>query len=173
LNLIQKADLIAEVAHYSIRQVRKNNGNPYIVHPREVAAIVAAVPGATDEMIAAALLHDVIEDTGTPLIIIEAVCGSTVATYVDQLSNKSKLTDGNRATRKAMDRDRLSKAVPEVKTIKLADIICNCNDFIREDPKFAFATYLPEKRLLLEVLTEGNADLYKRALQIVTTGKVG
>ena len=51
---------IASVAHAAIGQKRKYSGVDYIVHPRGVSAIVAD-NGGTDDMIAAALLHDVLD----------------------------------------------------------------------------------------------------------------
>ena len=51
-------------AHAGVGQVRKYTGEPYAVHPIAVAALVRAyVPDASEEMLIAALLHDVVEDT--------------------------------------------------------------------------------------------------------------
>lgn len=50
-----EVDRFSDEAHRSVGQVRKYTGEPYIVHPREVAAMVAA-HGADEEVIAAALL---------------------------------------------------------------------------------------------------------------------
>ena len=58
--LVIKADTFADLSHSG--QVRKYTGEPYIVHPREVATLVSTV-AHTPEMLAAALLHDVVEDT--------------------------------------------------------------------------------------------------------------
>ena len=59
--MIQKAAAFAAKAHEGA--LRKGSNMPYIVHPKEVAAIVA-VMGGEPEAIAAAYLHDVIEDAG-------------------------------------------------------------------------------------------------------------
>src|SRR3546814_15231434 len=60
--LVSKALAYAAAAHGSIDHVRKYTGEPYIHHPIEVMEIVSSVPH-TEDMLAAALLHDTIEDT--------------------------------------------------------------------------------------------------------------
>ena len=57
-DLVTKAALFAEKAHRG--QLRKYTGEPYIVHPAEVAKIVSTLPEATDALICVAWLHDVI-----------------------------------------------------------------------------------------------------------------
>ena len=59
MDVIQKADLFASVAHAAIGQKRKYSGVDYIVHPRRVSKIVADA-GCTEDMIAAALLLSLI-----------------------------------------------------------------------------------------------------------------
>ena len=54
--------MFATAAHAAIGQKRKYSGDDYIVHPARVASIVTR-HGGTDEMIAAAWLHDTVEDT--------------------------------------------------------------------------------------------------------------
>jgi (p)ppGpp synthase/HD superfamily hydrolase len=137
--LVKKALNFATEAHAG--QVRKYTGNPYIVHPIEVMNIVQTVVH-DDEMLAAALLHDVVEDTEHT---IEDIC-----------------EDGNRKFRKAMDREHSAKSSPRAQTVKLADLISNSADIMKNDPKFA-KVYLEEKRLLLEVLVFGDKSLYARA----------
>lgn len=72
---------------------------------------------------------------------------------VDMLTDVSRPEDGNRAARKKLDREHLAKATPEVKTIKLADLIHNTESIVAHDPKFA-EVYLEEKRALLSVLKD-------------------
>ena len=164
-DLTIKAELFAFAAHAAIGQDRKYTGDAYIVHPVAVSALVKLV-GGTDEMIAAALLHDVVEDTDIRLCDITASFGYAVADMVSGLTDISKPGDGNRATRKEIDRQHLSIQSPDTKTIKLADLIHNSYSIVKHDPKFA-KVYMAEKKLLLEVLTEGNYHLYNKALKIV------
>jgi (p)ppGpp synthase/HD superfamily hydrolase len=71
----------ATTAHASINQRRKYTGEPYIVHPIAVAELVRSVPH-TPEMIAAAYLHDVVEDTPVTIEEIREEFGPQVAELV-------------------------------------------------------------------------------------------
>ena len=151
-------------------QKRKYTGEAYITHPRAVAQIVKTVPH-TNEMICAAWLHDVVEDCEVSLSEIEQVFGPKIAELVEMLTDVSKPSDGNRKIRKQIDLLHTSKASPEAKTIKLADLIHNTKSIVKHDPAFA-EVYLSEKVALLEVLKEGDATLWKIAneqINIVTT----
>jgi (p)ppGpp synthase/HD superfamily hydrolase len=168
-DVVRKAQIYAMAAHAAVGQKRKYTGEPYIVHPAEVAKIVAGVPGATPDMVAAAWLHDVVEDTGCTYTDIHMSFGIDIATLVGWLTDVSKPEDGNRAKRKAMDREHTAQAPAEAQTIKLADLISNSRSIMQHDPEFA-RTYLEEKRLLLEVLTKGDPGLHARASEFVSTG---
>ena len=166
MDLVHKAQVYAIAAHAAVGQLRKYTNEPYIVHPAEVAATVAAVPGSTPEMVAAAWLHDVVEDTGCTLTDIHLSFGPEVAALVGWLTDVSRPEDGNRAVRKAMDRAHTAAAPAEAQTIKLADLISNSRSIMQHDPEFA-RVYLEEKRLLLEVLTRGDAGLHAEASKFV------
>lgn len=157
IDLINKAALFAEKAHKG--QVRKYTSEPYIVHPAEVAVIISTLPGASDEMIAAAWLHDVVEDTMVTEDQITDSFGNIVANYVWWLTDTAKPGDGNRAVRKSIERHRLAQAGQVAQSIKLADLISNTSTIVAHDPKFA-KVYLSEKRDLLKVLTLGNRTLH-------------
>jgi len=153
-------------AHAAVGQKRKYTGEPYAVHPIEVSKLVEdVVVGATEEMLIAALLHDVVEDTAVSLELIAAQFGLIVASYVEQLTDVSRPQDGNRAARKAIDCMHLADASPQAKTIKLADLISNSRSIREHDPEFA-KVYLAEKRELLKVLGEGDPTLFKMALEL-------
>ena len=165
MNIVQKAQVYAMAAHASVGQLRKYTNEPYIVHPFEVMNIVKTVPH-TEEMLAAALLHDVVEDTGCTFTDIHMAFGIDIATLVGWLTDVSKPEDGNRAHRKAVDREHTAQAPAEAQTIKLADLISNSRSIMAHDPKFA-EVYLAEKRLLLQVLTKGDRGLHARASEFV------
>ncbi len=160
----ENARRFAAERHGLMRQTRKYTGDPYIVHPAAVAGIVRSVPH-THDMIAAAWLHDVVEDTETSLQEITIEFGTSVAALVEMLTDVSVPSDGNRAARKVIDREHTAKASPDAKTIKLADLIDNASSIVAYDPEFA-KVYLAEKRLLLDVLKEGDATLWNRAAEI-------
>ena len=166
MDVVRKAQVYAMAAHAAVGQRRKYTGEPYIVHPAEVARIVAGVPGSTPEMVAAAWLHDVVEDTGCTFTDIHMAFGIDIATLVGWLTDVSQPHDGNRALRKAVDREHTAGAPAEAQTIKLADLISNSKSIMAYDPEFA-KTYLAEKRLLLEVLTRGDRGLHTEASRYV------
>lgn len=159
-----RAKEFAELAHGRIDQRRKYTDEPYIKHPAAVVELVRSVPHTT-EMLAAAWLHDVVEDTGIQLDEIREVFGEVVSELVDDLTDVSLPSDGNRATRRAIDHAHTAAASPEAQTIKLADIIDNLSGIVTYDAKFA-KTYLAEKRHLLEVLIEGNRELWEKASKL-------
>jgi (p)ppGpp synthase/HD superfamily hydrolase len=166
MEIIEKARVFATAAHAAAAQLRKYTNEPYIVHPTEVAGIIDNLEGATAEMVAAAWLHDVVEDTGVTLEIIRAEFGDEVATIVGWLTDVSRPEQGNRSTRKAIDRAHTAMAPAEAQTIKLADLISNCTSIKEHDAEFA-KVYFEEKRLLLEVLTKGDRELLAKAKAIV------
>lgn len=167
--LVNKAAEFARAAHESIDQRRKYSNQPYIVHPQAVAEIVASI---TDDevMVAAAWLHDVVEDTPVTIEEIAEEFGTEVAGLVSDLTNPSTKSDGNRKQRKAIDRAHTAEADPRAKTIKLADLIHNLPDIASSDPGFA-RVYVSEKELQLLVLTEGHPELYERAAEVVENVK--
>ncbi|AZZ91834.1 HD domain-containing protein [Hahella sp. KA22] len=164
--LVERAKVFASAAHAAIGQRRRYTDEPYIVHPAEVAGIVASV-GGDEEMIAAAYLHDIVEDTQITQEMILEFFGPSVAKLVEELTDVSRPQDGNRQARKEIDRRRLGNASPRAKTIKLADLISNSTNIIQHDRWFA-KVYMQEKKLLLEVLSEGDSSLYQRAQTIVS-----
>lgn len=161
-HIITQAAAFAKYAHR--HQVRKYTGESYWNHCNEVAQIVG--PVGTIEMIAAAYLHDTIEDCEVDPWIIRALFGDKVCELVEDLSDVSKPSDGNRRTRKDIDLKHTAAASPEAKTIKLADLISNTMSIVQYDPDFA-RVYLREKERLLEVLTEGDPKLFDTARNLL------
>lgn len=162
--LIDFAYRFASDAHKN--QKRKYTNDPYIVHPVAVAKLVASV---TDdcEMIAAALLHDVVEDTEITFDdLMNAGFGYGISQMVCELTDISTPSDGNRAARKEIDRRHIELASPRAKTIKLADLIDNTSSICRHDPGFA-KVYMKEKKELLKVLLDGDVDLFYKASVLV------
>jgi (p)ppGpp synthase/HD superfamily hydrolase len=163
--LIIKARKFAEAAHRSIDQKRKYTEDPYIVHPAAVAKLVSGVTDDVD-VICAAWLHDVVEDTPVTIEDVHKEFGQRVAALVADLTDISRQEDGNRQARKQIDRDHTQIACAEAKTVKLADLIDNARSITQHDPKFA-KTFMQEKMLLLEVLGEGNPVLFAIAQELV------
>ena len=158
--LVARARAFAERAHGAIDHRRKYSGRPYTEHLARVAARVAQ---ATDDpaAIAAAWLHDVVEDTPATHGDIEHTFGPRVADLVRALTDVDA-EYGNRAARKAADRARLAQAPALAQTVKLADLIDNAGDIAANDPKFA-RVYLSEMGALLPLLTDGDPVLLAEA----------
>jgi guanosine-3',5'-bis(diphosphate) 3'-pyrophosphohydrolase len=154
-------------------QRRKYTNNPYTDHLAEVAGTVATVVDwqliHPEVMIATAWLHDCMEDQGVTTAGLWGHLGinsdysmTEVEAVVRGVWFLSDLEQGNRAERKRLSRERLGGAPGWVQTIKVADLISNTSSIVMHDPKFA-VTYLEEKRLLLDVLTEADPRLLQIA----------
>lgn len=125
-NMIKEAAEFADRAHQGV--FRKGTEIPYITHPMETAAIVTAF---TDEpeMIAAALLHDVIEDAGVTREELEEKFGPRVAFLVDgESEDKSK----SWVERKGATVERLKTATRDEKILALADKLSNIRSTARD-----------------------------------------
>ena len=163
--LIEQARIFAAEAHASINQRRRFSDEPYIVHPEAVAQLVSEV---TDEapMIAAAWLHDVVEDTPVTLSDLRNQFGEDITQLVYEVSKISGDVAGDNVLKKALDRDHFAQASPRAKTIKLADMIDNLRTVVETAPEFA-KSYVPEKALLLPLLKEGDNSLYQIAAEVI------
>lgn len=153
-----RARNFAEFHHEGQR--RKYTGEPYIEHPARVAELVRARPH-TEAMLAAAWLHDVVEDCGVSLAEIFVRFGPGVAFIVHELTD-AKIIGSNRAYRKQVTRARLAAASWEAQTIKCADVIDNVRGLATLDPAFAKVA-VPEMRANLEVMFGADPVLRMRA----------
>lgn len=152
--LVRKAAGFAQNAHQG--QLRKYNQAPYITHPARVAALTEKLEGATPEMVAAAWLHDVVEDTPVTLETIRIEFGEKVAELVKWLTNEPKVPGENRAARKQKAAIRLNKAPKEAQRIKMLDRMDNLGEMdFKEDSDFV-KVYIAESWTLLYAV--GNAD---------------
>ena len=166
----ERAYYFALAAHTAVNQKRKYTGEPYFNHPIEVRGIVEDYATSNPDILAAALLHDVLEDTGVTEADMRPHFPSTVVDYVVWMTHIAvgPAYEGvSRADRKKADREFIANAPPAVKTIKLADVISNTKSIAEHDPKFS-RVYLPEMALLIEVLKEGDPTLYSLAKSQVT-----
>ena len=123
--LIRNAFDIAVDAH---KKQRRKSGEAYIFHPIAVAKIVASEIGLDSTSIAAALLHDVVEDTDYTLADIEQMFGETVARIVDGLTKISHLsTDKNNSLQAENFRKMLLTLNEDIRVIiiKIADRLHN------------------------------------------------
>ena len=165
-DLLSSALFVAAKMHEG--QYRKFDGSHYIVHPLEVCTLVREY--TNDELtLAAALLHDVVEDTDYTVADVELVFGSTVALLTSALTDESatipEMKTLPRKDRKAHDRNRLADFDDyRVHTVKLCDIVSNTRDWEHMEPKYR-KLYFTEKKALVTALTAGDEALRSRLFE--------
>lgn len=176
-NILKQVENFAAEAHRG--QKRKYNDDPYIVHPVRVMKLCSR---HTQDLpaLAAALLHDVLEDTA----VTEGEMSQFLSDTMPETEAKRtlqlvlELTDVyvkenypslNRKTRKAKELERLVGTSADSQTVKYADIIDNSNEIVNQDAEFA-RVYLLECKTLLKKLDAGNKELYAEALRVVQAG---
>lgn len=122
--LWQRAAQLAATFHR--HQLRRDGATPYIAHPLRVAITVTQVFHEHDDTIlAAALLHDVLEDTTCDYDDIEAVCGAEVACLVAALTKDKRIPEDQREEAYAR---QIAQSDWRVRMIKLADVYDNLSD---------------------------------------------
>lgn len=123
-SLLDRAITFAVKAHQGVE--RRGKGFPYIIHPMEAVCIVATMTN-DQELLAAAALHDVIEDTDTTADDLKKEFGERVAMLVQAESDDK--TDGPKAEtwhqRKLATLDRLKNADLDIKIVALGDKLSN------------------------------------------------
>ncbi|MGN6612902.1 MAG: HD domain-containing protein, partial [Angustibacter sp.] len=120
--LIERAYATAERAHEG---QRRKSGDPYITHPLAVATILAEL-GMPEATLAAALLHDTVEDTDYTLDRLRADFGDEIAMLVDGVTKLDKVTYGEAAQAETVRKMVVAMARDiRVLVIKLADRLHN------------------------------------------------
>lgn len=120
MNVIEKAIITATKAHH--KQYRKKTKIPYIIHPYAVGMILLK-NGCNDEVVAAGLLHDTVEDTDLTLEDIEREFGSVVAGIVQGCSEPDKSLSWEE--RKEHTLEELKTASLDIRLVACADKIHN------------------------------------------------
>ena len=127
-SLLDKAILFAVRAHAGTE--RRGKGFPYIVHPMEAMAIASTMT-ADQEILAAAALHDVVEDTAVTLDEIRNQFGDRIAQLVDTESDHFEQGTDWRA-RKEASLLRLKEATYDEKIVALGDKLSNMRAIARD-----------------------------------------
>jgi len=168
--MISQAKRLSKKSHQG--QFRKFEENtPYIEHPIQVARILkSATKKATKEMVAAALLHDTVEDTGVTIAQIRSRFGIQVAKLVKELTtNKEKRDKHEKAKYLGW---KIVKMSDSALTIKLCDRYHNVRK-IEETPKKFRDRYSRETRKTLLILlrrrnlTAVQKQIFKQIIQKV------
>jgi (p)ppGpp synthase/HD superfamily hydrolase len=157
-------------------QQRKYTPEPFIAHPVRVMEMVRFY---NDDIcvLAAALLHDVLEDTEVSkaemkhflLTHLKPAHADRTLKLVIELTDvyiKDDYPQWNRRKRRSKEAERISKNSADAQTIKYADIIDNCINVSSHDADFA-AVFLKECKNLLQYIKKGNKQLYDKAVATV------
>ena len=131
-DLLDRAIIFAVKAHHNSE--RRGKGFPYIVHPMEAVEIVATIT-SDQELLAAAVLHDTVEDTDVTLEDIRHEFGDHVASIVEAESDKN--IEGVSETDTWMERkqaaiDRLRQAPLDAKIVAMGDKLSNMRAIYRD-----------------------------------------
>lgn len=131
-SLLDRAIIFAVKAHANTE--RKGKGFPYIVHPLEAVEIVATMTN-DQELLAAAALHDTVEDTDVTLDDIRKEFGDRVAKMVEEESDKfmEGVSEADSwHSRKQAAIERLEGAARETKIVALGDKLSNARAIYRD-----------------------------------------
>ncbi len=170
-------DVVRRAFHFALERHRgqlRKSGEPYIIHPVEVAELVARLK-LDEASLCAAILHDVIEDTDTPLAELEEAFGEEVVSLVDGLTKLAKYSFNTAVERQAENFRKMLIAMSRdirVILIKLADRVHNMRtlEHMSEDKQVRIAqetmdVYAPlANRLGVEWIKRELEDLSLRYL---------
>jgi len=120
-------------AHKHKDQRRKDeHASPYINHPVKVALVIAEIGGIKDsEVLAAAILHDTIEDTDTTAEELEQQFGKKIRNMVEEVSDDMSIPKTKRKQKQVDHAPHISTGAT---LVKLGDKICNVVDLIDAPP---------------------------------------
>ncbi len=174
----------AAAAHARVGQMRKfmDVPTPYIVHPAQVGRYVLETIHGTDETVAVAILHDVLEDTLKPGQTeaeasyemrahflnagVEKAVAERIRLGVLQVTDVAVPEDGIRAVRMGINCDHAALAEPEQQTVKLCDIKSNMPSIVKHNPGFA-RKWVEEKANVHARMTKGDPTVHAEVGQMI------
>lgn len=172
MSLVELAHDVASIAHRG--QTRKHGNRPYIYHPTKVAEYLYSKGYEDAILLAAAFLHDVVEDTETTYNTLEKAFGKEVAHLVWEVSHPLIATKMSRSKRWRIYLTHYEHASLLGQTLKLADRICNLQEYVdfwddvpSKGRKFLQQVYLDESIDLLDTLIDVHKDIRADLLCIV------
>jgi guanosine-3',5'-bis(diphosphate) 3'-pyrophosphohydrolase len=129
--LILKAAAFAARKHRDQRRKDKS-ASPYINHPIALAEVLSGAGGVRNaDVLAAALLHDTLEDTKTTRAELRAAFGRRIAKIVEEVTDNKRLP---KQRRKQLQVERAAHISKSAKLVKLADKIANLSDIVTNPP---------------------------------------
>lgn len=133
---------------------RRLDGRPFIVHPLDVAGRLAEVGVGDDDILSAALLHDVVEDTKVTLLEIEKEFGQRVALWVAQLTLPPTF-QADYVKKTTHQAHMMSVMTVEGRLVKIADKFSNVSDLLANPPKWGRTAMLGYARDAQTVISAG------------------
>jgi guanosine-3',5'-bis(diphosphate) 3'-pyrophosphohydrolase len=131
LSLILKALDFAALKHRDQRR-KDAQASPYINHPIALANVLVGEGGVSEPaVLAAALLHDTLEDTQTTVAELRAAFGDAITRVVEEVTDDKSLL---KAERKRLQVEHAATISREARLVKLADKICNVRDMANHPP---------------------------------------
>ncbi|GAB1469292.1 HD domain-containing protein [Chloroflexota bacterium] len=172
LGLMLKALRFSAEKHNDQRR-KDARSSPYINHPIQVAETLWSLGGVRDvEVLAAAILHDTVEDTNATPAEIEQQFGASVLGLVLEVTDDKSLPQ---QVRKQLQIENASHKSPRAKLIKLADKLCNLSDILSTPPEDWSLKRRQEYLLWTEKVVDGlrgtNKELEKRYDEVLKEGK--
>ena len=172
MTLVETARKLAEERHAG--QGRPNiSREPKIIHVAEVAALVENHGGSAEE-IAAAWLHDIIEDTQTTREEVVDVFGAEIAEIVDGMTDPDGYAALPLIERKKLQADRLVSKRKSVKLIKICDQYSNILSVLNDPP----LDWTPEKSMiyiegakkLADICRPVSEEMYRIFIEVYNRG---
>jgi guanosine-3',5'-bis(diphosphate) 3'-pyrophosphohydrolase len=162
-SLILRAASFAADRHREQRR-KGADESPYINHPFAVASVLCDEGGVTDgELLAAALLHDTIEDTATTQEELRKVFGTRIAGIVAELTDDKSLS---KAERKRIQLDNASHVSRDAQQLKIADKLCNLREILSSPPAdwplFRKCQYFDWAKAVVDQVRESNPGLAEK-----------
>jgi GTP diphosphokinase / guanosine-3',5'-bis(diphosphate) 3'-diphosphatase len=162
-SLILRAAAFAADRHRDQRR-KGADESPYINHPFAVASALCDEGGVSDgELLAAALLHDTIEDTATTQEELRKVFGTRIAAIVAELTDDKSLS---KAERKRIQLDNASLVSKDAQQLKIADKLCNLREILSSPPAdwplFRKYQYFDWAKAVVDQVRESNPRLAEK-----------
>jgi guanosine-3',5'-bis(diphosphate) 3'-pyrophosphohydrolase len=162
-SLILRAASFAADRHRDQRR-KGSDESPYINHPFAVASALCDEGGVTDgELLAAALLHDTIEDTATTEEELRKAFGTRIAGIVAELTDDKNLS---KAERKRIQLDNAALVSKDAQQLKIADKLCNLREILSSPPAdcplFRKHQYFDWAKAVVDQVRESNPRLAEK-----------
>jgi (p)ppGpp synthase/HD superfamily hydrolase len=169
--ILRAADFAAR--KHRLQKRKDEESSPYVNHPLAVALLLADVGGVNDpEVLAAAILHDTLEDTETTPAELEAAFGARVRALVEAVTDDKKL---RKAERKQLQIDHAGALSRDAVLIKLGDKIANVTDVTHSPPSMwdlaRRKEYLDWAAAVVANCPKVNAALEARFAEVLEEGR--